>query len=262
MKIIKIKKGHNLKISGKPSNKIFNVPESINVTFHPARFKSFKTKLLIKENDYVKVGTPIFFDKNNSEVMFISTVSGNVKDIVYGNRRSVESIVIENDKKYKLYTLDINKSKETLLKSGLWSLIRQKPFSKIPDSKSSPKSFFVSSVPTEPFAVDNNFLFRNIDNHLQKGIDVLKEIFNCDINMGISEKSEFSELKDINFYKINSLHPAGNVGVQIHHIDPIKNADDTRWYLSMQDLNRIGYYFENNKHFNFKYYSIGGNGVV
>jgi len=262
MKIIKIKKGHNLKISGKPSNKIFNVPESTNVTFHPARFKSFKTKLLIKENDYVKVGTPIFFNKNNSEVMFISTVSGNVKDIVYGNRRSVESIVIENDKKYKLYTLDINKSKETLLKSGLWSLIRQKPFSKIPDSKSSPKSFFVSSVPTEPFAVDNNFLFRNIDNHLQKGIDVLKEIFNCDINMGISEKSEFSELKDINFYKINSLHPAGNVGVQIHHIDPIKNADDTRWYLSMQDLNRIGYYFENNKHFNYKYYSIGGNGVV
>ena len=262
MKTIKIKKGHNLKISGIPKNEISNVSESNYVIFHPARFKSFKTKLLVKESEYVKVGTPIFFDKNNSEVMFVSTVSGNVKEIIYGDRRSVVSIIIENDKKYESFPLKINKSKETLLNSGLWSLIRQKPFSKIPDSKSLPKSFFISSVPTEPFAVDNNFLFKNIDNHLQKGVDILKEIFNCDINMGVSDKSEFLKLKNINFYKINSLHPAGNVGVQIHHIDPIKNSDDTRWYLSMQDLNRIGYYFEKNKHFNYKYYSLGGNGVL
>ena len=261
MKKIKINKGHNLKISGSPANKILDVPEPDYITFHPSRLKSFKTKLLIKVNDTVKAGTPIFFDKNNPDVMFTSTVSGKVKEIIYGNRRSVESIIIENDKKYEMLSLKSNKSREVLLESGLWSLIRQKPFSKIPDSKSSPKSFFISSIPTEPFAVDNNFLFNNIDNYLQKGIDVLKEIFNCDINMGISEKSDFSDLKNINFYKVNKLHPSGNVGIQIHHIDPIKNADDTRWYLSMQDLNRIGFYFNNNKFFNYKYYSIGGNGV-
>jgi len=262
MKVIKINKGHNLKISGRPKNEILDVPESAYVVFHPIRLKSFKTKLLVKVNDLVKVGTPIFYDKNNSDVMFTSTVSGFVKEIVFGNRRSVESIVIQNDKKYEMFSLEINESREILLKSGLWSLIRQKPFSKIPDSKSSPKSFFISSIPTEPFAVNNSFLFKNIDNNLQRGIDVLKKIFNCDINMGISDDSEFTELKNINFYKINRLHPSGNVGVQIHHIDPIKNGDDTRWYLSMQDLNRIGFYFNNKKYFNFKYYSVGGNGVV
>jgi len=262
MKVIKINKGHNLKISGRPKNEILDVPESAYVVFHPIRLKSFKTKLLVKVNDLVKVGTPIFYDKNNSDVMFTSTVSGSVKEIVFGNRRSVESIVIQNDKKYEMFSLEINESREILLKSGLWSLIRQKPFSKIPDSKSSPKSFFISSIPTEPFAVNNSFLFKNIDNNLQRGIDVLKKIFNCDINMGISDDSEFTELKNINFYKINRLHPSGNVGVQIHHIDPIKNGDDTRWYLSMQDLNRIGFYFNNKKYFNFKYYSVGGNGVV
>ena len=262
MKKIKINKGHNLKISGTPDNEILDVPEPNNISFHPSRLKSFKTKLLINVNDSVKVGTPIFFDKNNSDVMFTSTVSGKVKEIVFGSRRSVESIIIENDKEYKMLSLELDKKREILLKSGLWSLIRQKPFSKIPDSKSSPKSFFISSIPTEPFAVNNNFLFNNIDNCLQKGIDVLKKIFNCDINMGISEKSDFSDLKNVNFYKVNKLHPSGNVGIQIHHIDPIKNADDTRWYLSMQDLNRIGFYFNNNKFFNYKYYSIGGNGVV
>ena len=262
MKIIKVKKGHNLKISGKPIYDIIDAPEPSFISYHPARFKSFKTKLLVKVNDLVKVGTPLFFDKNNSEVMFTSSVSGNIKEIVYGNRRSVESIIIENDKKYDTISIDINISRETLLNSGLWSLIRQKPFSKIPDSKSSPKSFFISSIPTEPFAVDNSFLFKNIDSYIQKGIDILREIFNCDINMGVSDKSDFSELENVNFYKVNKLHPSGNVGIQIHHIDPIKDANDTRWYLSMQDLNRIGYYFKSNKHFNCKYYSIGGNGVI
>ncbi len=261
MKSIKIKKGHNLKISGNPDHKIIDAGNPDFISFHPSRIKSFKTKLMVKINDKVQIGSPIFFDKKNKKVMFVSSVSGMVSDIVYGNRRSVESLIIKNDNKYTELNIDTKVSRETLLKTGLWSLIRQKPFSKIPDSEKSPKSFFISSVPTEPFAVDNDFLFNNVDNCLQKGIDILKEIFNCDINMGISDVSQFSKLNNVNFYSLNKLHPSGNVGIQIHHIDPIKNANDTRWYLSMQDLNRIGFYFTYKKYLNFKYYSAGGNGI-
>ena len=262
MKSILINKGHNLKISGHPINSIVNVDNPDTVSFHPSRFKFFKTKLLVKLNDNVKVGTPIFFDKNNNKVMFVSSVSGTVADIIYGNRRSIKSLVLKNDGKYTSIESNFKVCSQTLLESGLWSLIRQKPFSKIPNSESSPKSFFISTVPTEPFAVDNDFLFNNIDNYLQKGINVLKEIFDCDINMGISNNSSFNMLNNVNFYTLNKLHPAGNVGVQIHHIDPIKNADDSRWYLSMQDLNRIGYYFSNKRYFNYKYFSVGGNGIT
>lgn len=261
MKSIVIKKGHNLKISGYPVKSIVDAKNPEIVSFHPSRFKFFKTKLLVKLNEHVKVGSPIFFDKNNSKVMFVSSVSGIIIDIVYGNRRSIKSLVVKNDGKYTSVKSNFEVSKQTLLESGLWSLIRQKPFSKIPDAESLPKSFFISTVPTEPFAVDNDFLFNNIDNYLQKGIDVLREIFNCDVNMGISNNSSFKVLKNVNFYTFNRLHPAGNVGIQIHHVDPIKNANDCRWYLSMQDLNRIGYYFSNKKHFNYKYYSVGGNGI-
>ena len=116
-------------------------------------------------------------------------------------------------------------------------------------------------MPTEPFAIDYNYLFKNIENYLQDGIDVLRQIFNCDINIIVSDESSFTDLKNVNFYKFNQLHPSGNVGVQIHHIDPIKDANDTRWYLSLQDLNRIGQYFNKNKYPNFKYYAIGGNAV-
>ena len=261
MKSFVIKKGHNLKIDGVPNLNIYNTNDSEYISFHPSRLKSFKTKLFIKENDTIKVGTPLFCDKNNKEVMYVSSVSGEVSKIVFGKRRIVETILIKNDKNYSSLNLNTDVSKDTLLKSGLWSFLRQKPFSKIPLSTSMPKSFFISTMPTEPFAIDYEFLFKNAENNLQVGIDVLSQIFNCDINMAVSDNSSFSKLKNVNFYKFNQLHPAGNVGIQIHHIDPIKDAKDTRWYVSLQDLNRIGEYFNKGRYPNYKYYSIGGNSV-
>ena len=100
MKFLKIKKGHNLKIDGKPLNEIIDVENSDYIFYHPARLKSFKTKLLVNVNDSVKIGTPLFFDKNNNKVMFTSTVSGTITDIKFGNRRVVESLIIKNDKKF------------------------------------------------------------------------------------------------------------------------------------------------------------------
>ena len=98
-------------------------------------------------------------------------------------------------------------------------------------------------MPTEPFAINYEYLIHNSENYLQFGIDALKEIFNCDINFISSDSSTFSILNNVNHFTFNKLHPAGNVGVQIHHIDPIKNGNDTRWYLSLQDLNRMGNFF-------------------
>ena len=262
MNSFNLKKGHNLKISGTPKSILYDVNDPSLISFHPSRKKSFKTKLLVKKNDQVKVGTPIYFDKNNKEVLYVSSVSGIVEDISFGERRSVDSIIIKNDKKYSSEIINFKNSKDLLLKSGLWSLIRQKPFSKVPNSNSKPKSFFISSMPTGPFAIDNEFLFKNIDNCLQEGIDFLKSTFDCEVNFSVSDSTSFAKLKNVNFYNFNRLHPSGNVGVQIHHIDPIKNADDTRWYLSLQDLNRVGFYLKNNKHFIYKYISVGGNGVA
>ena len=259
MKKFSIKKGYNIKLDGNPSASIVNQPDSDFIKYHPSDIKSFKTKLLVKVGDHVNVGTPLFFDKKNEEVIFVSSVSGKIEKIELGARRIVEKIIIQNDKKYKSVPFLEKETKETLLKSGLWSLLRQKPFSKIPHFDSVPKSIFISAMPTEPFAVNNEFLFSEIDNYLQSGIDIMKKIFNCDINISIESKSSFKNLKNVNFFTFNKLHPSGNVGIQIHHIDPIKNGTDIRWYLSMQNLNTIGYYFSEKKINSYKYISIGGN---
>jgi len=261
MKSFKIKKGHNLKIDGVPNNDIITIKEPSIVSFHPNLIKNIKPKLLIKEGDYVKVGTPLFYDKLNEFALFVSTCSGTVKSIVFGPRRVIESIEVENDGKNNKEEISHQINKENLLKSGLWTFIRQKPYSKIPHYKSSPKSIFISSMPTEPFAIDYKYLMSSIDDYLQKGIDALKTIFDCDINFVNSDNFTFCYLKDVNHYIFNNLHPAGNVGIQIHNIDPIKNSNDVRWYLSLQDLNRIGQFFSTNNYPRYKYYNVGGYSV-
>ena len=261
MKTFNITKGHNLKIDGQPSNDILDIEEPSLISFHPCKIKNIKTKLLIKEGDSVKIGTPLFYDKKNEKALFTSTCSGIIKTIVFGPRRIVEAIEIEVDDKNKLEEINNDISKENLLKSGLWNYIRQKPYSKIPHFNSSPKSIFISSMPTEPFALDYEYLMDNIDNYLQEGIDALKTIFKCDINFISSSNSSFFSLNNVNHSTFNKLHPAGNVGIHIHHIDPIKKSDDTRWYLSLQDLNRIGQFFSKNEYPVYRYINVGGSGV-
>ena len=258
MKTFKIKKGHNLKIDGMPNNDIVNIKDPLVILYHPNSIKNIKPKLLVKEGDYVKVGSPLFYDKLNELALFVSTCSGVVKSIQFAPRRTVECIEIENDAKNDKEEISNKINRENLLKSGLWTIIRQKPYSKIPHFDSSPKSIYISSMPTEPFAVDYKYLMSSVDNYLQKGIDALKTIFDCDINFVSSDSLTFSHLKNVNHYVFNKLHPAGNVGIHIHNIDPIKNSNDTRWYLALQDLNRIGQFFSTDKYPQYKYYNVGG----
>ena len=260
MKKFFIKKGHNLIVDGKPVQKIIEVDNSKKISIHPLKIKNIKVKLLVKEGDLVKNGTPLFFDKRNVKALFVSSCSGIIKKIVLGPKRTILSIEIENDFKNEHENLDNNISKDNLLKSGLWTYLRGKPFSKIPDSTSSPKSIFISAMPTEPFALDTSFLFDSF-NHLQLGVDVLKKIFNCNIIMSVSD-DVFNSLENVDFYNFNKLHPSGNVGIQMHHIDPIKNSSDLRFYLSVQDLNRIGHFFKTGLYPNSRYFSVGGNASV
>jgi Na+-transporting NADH:ubiquinone oxidoreductase subunit A len=262
MNSFKITKGHNLKLSGIPSENLIDVKSPSSIFFHPSSIKNIKTKLLVKEGDSVKVGSPLFCDKKNEKVLFVSSCSGTIKKIHFGQRRIVEVIEIENDEKNTVFdSLDRGVSKESFLKSGLWPYLRQKPYSKIPHYSIEPKSIYISAMPTEPFALNYESLMKDSIKSVQLGVDVLKKIFDCEINFTSSNESIFSNLSNVNHYSFNNLHPAGNIGVQIHHIDPIKNGDDIRFYLTLQDLVRIGEFFNMEDYPNLRYISIGGNGI-
>ena len=275
-----LKKGYNLNLEGKPIDEIIEVSSPDIIKVDPNHYKYIKPKLLVKVGDSVKVGSPLFYDKNNPDINHASPCSGKIKNIEYGERRKILGVDIENDKEYNqielkfrekllslssIPSLDKESTKKIINESGMWPLIRQRPFSKIADINSSPKSIFISMTPTYPLAANQAFVLENSNNGdgFIEGIDALSNLTDGNINVILSEDQDPSLLDTIDKVKIHYFsgpHPSGNVGVHIHYIDPISSKEDTVWYVTPQDVLKIGKVFLDAKIEKRKIITMGGPG--
>ena len=226
MSTFNLKKGYNLNLDGQPIKEIFEISAPDIVRLNPNNYKYIKPKLLVKENDLVQVGSSIFYDKNNPDINYVSPCSGIIKNIDYGERRKILSIDIENDKEYNqielekrkklislssIKSLDRESTKEIINESGMWSLIRQRPFSKIADINSSPKSIFISMNPTYPLAGNQIFMLENNDGEgFIEGIDALSNLTDGDINIILSEDQDPSLLNTVDNVKIQRQKKRGS----------------------------------------------------
>lgn len=254
-KITKIKKGLDIKLKGK-AEKIFTKAErSDTYAVKPPDFQGLTPKLQVKVDYEVKAGSPLFFDKYNPDILFTSPVSGKVVAINRGERRRILEVVVKADTEIKYETfmeadpLSLKREEiiKNLLKSGLWPLIRQRPYAIIANPKDEPKSIFISAFDTAPLAPDNDFVVKDREEVFQKGIDALSKLTLGKIHLNIDADypaaKVFTQAKNVQINKFKGPHPAGNIGVQIHHIDPI-NKGDIVWYLYPQDVITIGLLFE------------------
>ena len=276
MATFNLEKGYDLNLEGQPDKEIISISSPEIIKIDPQVFKYIKPKLVVKVDDLVKVGTPLFFDKNNSEINHVSPCSGKIKSIDYGERRKVLSINIENDKEYnqielmnldKFFSLSSirdlkeDSTKKIINEAGMWPLIRQRPFSTVADINSSPKSIFISMKPTDPLAVDQLFLLNHNSTGFVEGIDAISNLTKGEINIILDKNQDPSLLDSLDKVKIHYFsgpHPSGNVGVHMHYIDPISSKDDVIWYLSVQDICKIGRLFVDGIINTTKIISMGG----
>jgi len=273
-----ITKGHSLILNGLPEQKLIEISSSDTIKINPHDYKYIKPKILLKINDEVKVGTPIFIDKNDPDVMHVSPCSGRIESIDYGDKRKILSINITNDKNYdqielieskKLFSISSIKdlgtdfTKKIINEAGMWPLIRQRPFSKIPKYNTIPKSIFISMHPTYPLAPDQLFILENDSLGFVEGLDALSNLTDGNINIILGKDQDPSLVENLDKVKTHSFsgpHPSGNVGIHIHYVDPIISKDDTVWYFSPQDVCTIGKIFIDFKINNTKIVTIGGPG--
>ncbi len=273
MATFNIKKGLDIPIKGMPSNSIESKIDSHMIKLHPSEIYGIKPKLNCTIGDNVKIGSELFYDKVDPSVKFVSNCSGVIKNIVLGERRVIKEIVIENDNenshldRYNSFTAssigsaDTNKLLDDIKNSGYWSYIRTRPFSKIANSDKSPKSFFVSCFNTAPHAVNTNLLINDNKEAIQIAINALCKVsslnyINFSINSNVNEDF-FKTLYNINLHTFNGPHPAGNVGIHIHHIDPI-NVGETVWYMDFQDLISLGKFLTDGKIHNTRLITLSG----
>jgi len=251
-KDITIKKGLDIKLKGKAQQKLSIAPRSKLFAIKPAHFDGIIPKVVVKEGDKVKVGDVIFYSKSNEAVKITSPVSGEVKEIIRGAKRVVLTVVIVADAQdvYKEFKVEPvakqNKEsiKKVLLESGCWPFIKQRPYDIIANPEDNPKSIFISALATAPLAADFEFVLKGREKEFQTGIEVLTKLTAGKVHLGIAAGSNsfLANIQGAEIHRISGKHPAGNVGVQIAHIDPV-NIGERVWTLKPQDVAAIGSLF-------------------
>ena len=258
-KEIRLKKGLNIHLLGDADKVYASTKPTEKYVVKPTDFHGLMPKLCVKVGDKVKAGTPLFYDKYNEKINFCSPINGEVTDIVRGEKRKIMEVVIKADTEivYEQFTtasadsLSREQIIEAMLKAGIWPFVRQKPYDIIANPVDMPKAIFISTFSTAPLAIDNDFALYGMDELFQKGLDYIVKLSNGKTHLNTDGNTNpskvFSAAKGVQINKISGPHPAGNVGVQIHQIDPI-NKGDVVWYLHPQDVIAIARLFTAGKY--------------
>ncbi len=248
---INLKKGLKIPLKGKAEKKLVHAKSSDSYALCPSDFHTHVPKLLCKEGEKVKQGQPIFYAKAAPEIQFVAPVSGTLTQIVRGAKRRILSIVFQADGKDqcvkhklpKLSSLSADDVKAHLLSSGCWPFIKKRPYDVIADPAQTPKGIFISGFSTAPLAAELPFVLEGQEADFQHGIDVLAKLApKVHLSVAAHDDSFLSSVTTAEIHQVKGIHPAGNVGVQIHHIDPI-SAGEVAWTLGAEDVAIIGRFF-------------------
>ncbi len=274
--IIKLRKGFDIKLVGKAERKKGEVDQPETFALKPTDFLGIqRPKLHVAEGDQVKVGTPILFDKKQDQVQYVSPVSGEIAEIVRGEKRRLLEVRILADKEMEHVTFDkhsvseiANLSREhvvsQLTASGVWPNIIQRPYGVVANPEDEPKAIFISGFDSHPLAPDYGYLFHGTEQYFQEGINILKKLTPGAVHLNVNADGEisqvFSQAQNVQLNKFSGPHPAGNVGVQIHHLDPI-NKGEVAWTINPFGVIQIGKLFLEGIYDSSKMVAVAGSEV-
>ena len=268
-----LKKGFNINLDGIAIEELGLEFKSNSFAIKPTDFLNItRPKLLVDVGDDVKAGTPVVYDKLSENIMYCSPVSGEVIDIIRGDKRRLEEIRILPDKTNKYLNHKKYSEKEiqklsrediidNLTKSGVWPNLIQRPFGLVADTKLEPKSIHISFFDSSPLAPNYSFIYKEELENIDFGLLVLSKLTNGKIHLNHNAESiKYFKNDKYQNNEFSGPHPSGNVGVQIHHIDPV-NKNDIVWSTTPAGLIQIGKLFSKGIYDASKIISLVGSSV-
>ena len=254
MQRIRIKKGLSSPITGDPKQEISDAQPVETVAILGPDYVGMKPTMAVQEGDRVKLGQSLFTDKKTPGVRYTSPASGEVVAVNRGAKRALQSVVVrvsgeecETFARYaedELEGLAPEKVKDNLVRSGLWTALRTRPFSKVPAPESTPHSVFVTAMDSNPLSADARLIIAERPDDFRSGLKVLSrlttgKVFLC---RGPGDAIPGDELHRVITAEFTGPHPAGLPGTHIHFLDPV-GRQKTVWYLNYQDVMAIGALF-------------------
>lgn len=275
-KSVKLKKGFTINLAGKAKLELAELPQPETFAVKPTDFVGMqRAKNLVEVGDTVKAGSPILIDKKLDSVIYTAPVSGEIVEVKRGAKRKLLEVVILADKDieyetFKTYAISELASagreeiQNTMLQSGVWPNIIQRPYGVVANPEDTPRDIFISGFDSHPLAPDYNFILKGQDRNFQAGIEVLKKFTSGNIHVNVDGKGEVNQVlhssDQVQQNKIYGQHPAGNVGVQIHHIAPI-NKNELVWTVNPYGVAQIGRLFLEGKYDTEKLIALTGSEV-
>lgn len=250
----KIRRGLDLPISGAPRQSIEDGPTIRSVAVVGFDYHGMKPSMSVQVGDKVKLGQELLSDKKRPGVKFTAPAAGTVAAINRGAQRVLQSVVIDVEgdeaEEFASYAateldgLSREQVRDNLVNSGLWTALRTRPYSHVPTVDSSPKAIFVSILDTNPLAADPSIIIDTNRDAFVNGLKLLSKLTDGKVYVGHGTGSALPDAPAANvvFEGFEGVHPAGNVGTQIHFLEPAA-LDRVVWTLGYQDVMAFGELF-------------------
>ena len=250
----KIRKGLDIPLAGSPEQRITEGGNVTSVALLGPDTHDLKPRMLVQEGDRVKLGQPVYEDKDNPGVSFTAPGSGVVKAVNRGERRVLQSVVIslqgddaESFGSYdpdELSALDDQAVRDNLLASGLWTALRTRPFSKIPAPDGHARALFVTAIDTNPLAADPSVIIKADPDAFRRGLTLLAKLVHGPVYICTAPTAdcECPNEEPFRHATFSGKHPAGLVGTHIHFLEPV-NESKVVWHIGYQDVMAVGRLF-------------------
>ena len=251
---IKIRKGLDIPLAGKPAQRISDGGDVASVALLGPDTNDLKPRMLVRVGDRVKTGQPLYTDKANPGVDFTSPGAGVVSAVNRGERRILQSVVIDLDgdealefARYdadRIDGLDGDEVRENLLAAGLWTAFRTRPFSKIPAPAASPRAIFVTAIDTNPLAADPATVIATDPDAFRRGLTLVSKLVRGPVYVCTASNADIECRTDDPFrhVTVEGPHPAGLVGTHIHFLEPVSESRIV-WHIGYQDVMAVGKLF-------------------
>ena len=253
--VIKLSKGLDMNLKGKAVKEKVTITRGSELALTPDAFVGMTPKVVVKEGDMVKAGDALFVNKQYPDVKFASPVSGQVSAVIRGERRKVLCVKVKADQqqqyvdfgKKDVATLGGEAVKQALLEAGLFGYIDQLPYAISTNPETQPEAIFVSALRDKPLAADFEFELEGNENDFQTGLTALSKIAKTYLGIGSEQTATaLTQAKDVEVNIFDGPCPAGNVGVQVNHLDPV-NKGETVWTVDPSAVIFFGRLFNTGK---------------
>lgn len=269
MNAIHLKKGFSLRIAGSPVSALRQNEPPRHVGVHPERIPFIKPRLLVEEGQEVAVGSPLFEDKRDPRIRFVSPGGGRITRIAFGPRRVIRSIVVTLDAEERWASVDVpsmdpsmalsrQRAVETLLAGGMWPFLRTLPFMDIADPDGVPPAIIVRLGDDEPFGPDPVVYLKGRESLFGIGIDLLRRLCDRVVVHLTGDAAILSALPDgIDARRFVGPYPTGNPSVQLYRTKTGPDQNRT-WFIDGQEVILLGEFIRTGRYPVGRIMTVGG----